>query len=91
MNDPKFKVGDKLKPLKKGISNYWQLKGLIELEVINNNLNPNWSKKILRLKVIKGYTNNNMTYRCANRNDTIELYEDSLELIVPVEEDYSIF
>jgi hypothetical protein len=45
MNLPQFKIGDILQPSKKGTSNYWLLKGLLEVKVIDNDLHPSYSKK----------------------------------------------
>lgn len=87
----KFKNGDKIKPLKKGVSNYYQLKDLIELEVINNDLTPNYSKKMIKVKILKGTTYNNVSWKDKFMGDTIEVYEDAFELLVPTEDNYEIY
>lgn len=91
MAKAKFKVGDRVKPSKKGVSNYWSLSNIVELEITNEDVNTSWSKKLLILKIIKGSSSNSMTYRSVYNGDKLELYEDALELIVPAEQDYDIF
>jgi hypothetical protein len=91
MAEAKFKKGDILKPSKKGVSNYWGLINIVELEVLNKDINSSWSKKLLRLKIKKGSTSNTMTYCSAFNGDTIDIYEDALELFIAPEQDYDIF
>lgn len=91
MNQPKFKRGDKVRPLRKGISNYYQLKDLVELEIIIEDRIPTYSKKLVKVKIIKGTTYNTMNWNSKYLGDTFEIFEDCLELITPKIEDYDIY
>jgi hypothetical protein len=91
MNLPKFKVGDILTPIKKGISNYYLLKDLLEVEVIRNDLNSAYSKKMIEIKIIKGFTNNYNNYTCKSKFENLQVFEDAFRLLNSTEEDYSLF
>jgi hypothetical protein len=91
MQQPKFKKGDKIKPLKKNSSNYYKLKDLMELEVIDNNLYPTWNKKLIEVKIIKGSTYNTENWSNKYFGDRIRLYENAFELLIPEEDNYEIY
>jgi len=91
-NIPKFKKGDIIKPIVgKKQSNYMQLKDVEELVVINPDLSPSYTKKLMHVSVQKGVVMNNMNYSTYHKGDRIQVYEDAFELVVKPEEDYEIY
>ena len=93
MKQPKFEKEDKARPLKKGISNYYQLKDLFEVEIINPDLYPTYSKKMISVKIIKGTVTNISfnNYSYGQVGDQIVVFEDAFELIISEEQDYDVF
>jgi hypothetical protein len=92
MAEPKFKIGDKVRPLKKGISNYYLLKDLFEVEILNSDIYPTLTKKMVKVKVLKGVAVGIQHHSsCKYTGDEFPLYEDALELIIPEGQDYDIF
>lgn len=91
-NIPKFEVKDKLKPLPNKNSNYYNLKYLEEVEVINNDLHPAHSKKLIIVKIIKGHVSGtHHNFESKYSEDIIHVFEDAFEKIYDISEDYSIF
>jgi hypothetical protein len=89
--EPKFKKGDRIKPSKKGTSNYHHLKDLIELEVINNDLNPSFSKKLIKVKILKGSTYDNLSWSFKYCGDSLNVFQNAFELLIPEEDNYEIY
>lgn len=89
---PKFKVGDKIKPTNEAkSSNYLILKELKTLIIVDNGQYSNYSKRPIRAKIVEGKCTNNHNYSNYYKGDTITVYDDAFELLVPEEEDYEIY
>ena len=91
MADPKFKIGDRVRPIPgKKQSNNKTLKGLIELVITDPSFYGDY-KRMIKAKIIRGYSEDNMRYNSYYVSQEIDLFEDCLELIEPEEEDYEIY
>lgn len=89
---PKFEIGDRLKPLSDKTSNYYNLKSLCEVKVLNNDIYPTHSRKFMKVEIVKGSTfSTQYNYGETSVGRTIEVYEDAFEKVYDEPEDYSIF
>lgn len=91
MKEPKFKKGDILIPIKTGISNYHILKNLEKVEVLNADICPSYSKKLISVKILKGYITHANSYNNYREGQVVNLYEDAFSLEYDESTDYSIF
>lgn len=89
----KFKPGDVIKPIPgKSLSNYKRLKTLEEVVFISyDKYTLSHVKKSMNVKVQKGYSEDVINCHTYVKSQTITVYDDAFELLVPEEEDYTIF
>lgn len=89
----KFKPGDVIKPIPgKSLSNYKRLKTLEEVVFISyNERTLSHMKKDISVQIKKGYTEDSINWNTYVQGQTITVFEDAFELVVPEEEDYTIF